>query len=293
MQQISVVCFAASYGVALLLELTRFFFKAPIRFVATLGFTLAGLLAHFVYIGLQFQSNPSKPAWYLGGIVLAACVTIVFVVGAMRNRKSMIGIFLLPTSLALIAASHLVTAESKSANRIWGIFHGMSLLVGFGLVVIGFIAGTLYLTQSYRLKHKLPPSRFPLPSLERLQKLNESFLHASIGALGIGLLSGVVLNFSVHDNVPWTDPIVLASGIWLAWLISAIAFHAFYKPARQGSKVAYLTIGSFIFSALVLAVFYFVPGGHSNSQQARNESTVNARCVQLSHYNHQRGRSES
>ena len=33
-----------------------------------------------------------------------------------------------------------------------------------------------------------------------------------------------------------------------------MVFEFFYKPARQGRKVAYLTVASFIFLALVLVV---------------------------------------
>ena len=47
---------------------------------------------------------------------------------------------------------------------------GQLLLAGTVAVSFGFIAGIMYLVQSWRLKHKLPPQAgFKLPSLEWLQ----------------------------------------------------------------------------------------------------------------------------
>ena len=46
MSGISVTCFAASYLVAWLLELSRLFFRSGIRGAVMVGFASAGLLAH-------------------------------------------------------------------------------------------------------------------------------------------------------------------------------------------------------------------------------------------------------
>ena len=68
--------------------------------------------------------------------------------------------------------------------------------------------------------------------------------------------------------IPWTDPVVVASLVWLTWLIVVVLFHAFYRPARQGRKVAYMTIGSFLFLSLVLSIIRWLPSQHTEDLSA-------------------------
>ena len=52
--------------------------------------------------------------------------------------------------------------------------HGMAILLGTAAVVVGFVAGLLYMLQSYRLKNKIiVTSGLRLPSLEKLQRISE------------------------------------------------------------------------------------------------------------------------
>jgi ABC-type transport system involved in cytochrome c biogenesis permease subunit len=180
----------------------------------------------------------------------------------------------LPTSLALVAVAHLVPSSPRSL-AFWNLLHGSALLLGMALVVLGSIAGMMYLVQSMRLKrHKLPPGRSMwLPSLERLEKLNERFLIASLGLLGIGLISGVLLNLARRGSqggVPWSDPVVLASGVWMVWLLVVAVLSGVYRPARIGRKVAYLTTGSFVCLGVVLAIMIYLPSDHANSTAAQS-----------------------
>ena len=62
--------------------------------------------------------------------------------------------------------------------------------------------------------------------------------------------------------MPWSDPVVWSSGLLLLWLAAAMLFNAVYRPARQGRKVAYLTLASAGFLLLVLAVTRLVPNEH-------------------------------
>jgi hypothetical protein len=263
---ISVVCFAASYTVALLLEISRLFVGGGVRNAVMLGFAAAGLLAHSVFLVLRLQQQAAdhEPllTWFTGCLIFAWVLMLVYLALIVLDRRSTMGLMLLPTSLVLIAVAHLFPSTSRGV-RVWNLLHGLALVVGMALLVIGFTAGLMYLVQSYRLKHKLPPgSAFWLPSLERLQGINERCLMASVGALGIGLISGIVLNL-VHRGggvvIPWSDPAVIASLVWLVWLLAVVLFHTFYRPARQGRKVAYLTIGSIVFLSLVLAIIWWTP----------------------------------
>ncbi len=149
--------------------------------------------------------------------------------------------------------------------------HGMMLMFGCVGVAVGFIAGGMYLIQSSRLRHKRPPSqRFRLPSLESLGRINGRSMIVSTTLLTAGLVSGILLNVSTQ-SVPWTDPTVLASGLLFVWLVTITVFEYVYKPARQGRKVAYLTLTSFVFFGLVLCVVLFFPTAHA-TQRDKGES---------------------
>jgi len=262
---ISLFCFAASYTLALLLEIGRPLLRnrrLPVRTAAFMG--LAGFVAHTLFLMHRASSGASSPlsspfdfsllaAWTLAGLYVSSVLV----------RPSMtLGIFLLPAILLLIIAAQFTSQEPFAvdrASRFWGNIHGTCLLLGAVTVILGFLAGLMYLLQSYRLKHKLPPtSGFRLPSLEWLQKLNSRALLMSVILIGCGFASGILLNNIRHrhesDYVPWTDPVVILTGLMFLYLLVAEIFSLLYRPARAGRKVAYLTVASFGFLLLTLAV---------------------------------------
>ena len=55
-----------------------------------------------------------------------------------------------------------------------------------------------------------------------------------------------------HGAIWWTDPVVWSSTLLSAWMVVVAVFNFAYKPARQGRKVAYLTMGTFLFLAMTL-----------------------------------------
>jgi CDP-diglyceride synthetase len=134
----------------------------------------------------------------------------------------------------------------------------------------------MYLVQSHRLKRKLPPRQgLRLPSLEWLQNANKRALMVSSWLLAVGLLAGVAMNVvKGHEGMAWTDPVVWTSGMLFIWLVIILAFESLYKSARQGRKVAYLTLASFVFLALVLGIVLVGPSQHASPQ---NGGAVEAR----------------
>lgn len=272
---ITITCFAASYTVSLALEVSRLFFRASVRMFTTLGFAAAGLLAHSLYLIEEARTEIASRAmpwssWYdfclLAALVLAAAYWGLTV----RRPDNALGIFLLPLVLALIGVGLLFQDAAPFAPRAaiftWRAIHGVTLLIGTVAVTLGFATGVMYLVQAFRLKHKLPPRPgFRLPTLEWLQRFNRETLVISTCLLAIGLISGVVLNLSHHKDpetgVQWTDPVVLSSAVLFAWLLAVTLFEWCYRPARQGNKVAYLTLASFVF--LCLALFFVLFGQHA------------------------------
>ena len=148
--------------------------------------------------------------------------------------------------------------------------HGIFNLLGVVAVLIGFVAGMMYLIQSYRLKHKLPPTEeLGLPSLEWLERINSRAIVISVLMVGAGFISGIILNVALHrrqlDQLPWTDPVIWRSALMFGWLLAAAVFSAVYRPARSGRKVAYLTVASFAFLVFSLGVRLIVPSEHGTT----------------------------
>lgn len=273
---ITITCFAASYTVSLIGEVSRLFFRAPVRMFVIVGFTVAGLFAHTLYLIAQARAETLAEgnlvplsSWHDWCLIAGWILAAVYLVLTLRRLENSVGLFLLPLVLALVGlavlnrdAPHFPRAD---ALAYWRWVHGFALLFGTVVVTLGFAAGVMYLIQSYRLKHKLPPRRgFKLPSLEALQNANRRALLISTAFMGVGLLSGMVMNLSAR-RVAWNDPVIVSSAVLLGWLALASLFESFYKPARAGRKVAYLTLASFIFLALALGFVLF--GRHASAER--------------------------
>lgn len=288
---ISLACFATSYLIVLSLEVSRLVVRLPVRWIVMVGFTSIGLLTHTIHLynraheGLAVGAPLSS--WY-DWYVLASWIMAATYLGLVTSRpQTSIGIFMLPVVLALTGVAKLyedAPAFNRSeAMHIWGMFHGLMLLLGTVAVSLGFVAGLMYLVQSYRLKLKIAPQQgLKLPSLEWLERLNKQSLLWSSACIALGLLAGVVMNAikSAGDStaVPWTDSVIITSAVLLSWLIAASIFEFAYKPAQQGRKVAYLTVASFVFLAIVFSMLVWGNSKHT-APRADNANIISAKLV--------------
>lgn len=280
MERISIVCFASSYLISLACEVGRLFFRAPVRWLVSVGFAGAGWVAHTLYLGMELKreySGAPLSSWYHWFLLAAWLLAGLYVVQAVRRPKMAWGLFLLPLVLALIglgyASRGLKSFSAEDASLYWGLMHGMSLLAGTVSVSVGFVSGVMYLIQAWRLKSKVTPWQgMQLPSLESLQRVNERALIVSAIFLGIGLIAGWLLNVVRHQGVPWSDPVVVTSFGLFAWIVASSVFNGFYRPAREGRKVAYLTVASFLFLAVVLGLVALGPSAHTQGGSGQHST---------------------
>jgi ABC-type uncharacterized transport system permease subunit len=274
-EKVSIVCIASSYGVAFLLEVSRLFFRLPVRLVVMLGFAGAGLFAHGLVLYRDalpgFAAGVPFSNWHLWYLLAAWLVAAVYVVLASSRPQAALGIFMLPLVFGLLTGAELASRDEftrDSASASWGLIHGVALLLGTVTMGCGFVAGVMYWIQSYRLKHKMLPSPgFRLPSLEWLHGATRQALYWSTTFVAGGLFAGFVLN-SLRQVVPWSDRVIVSSGVLLAWLLAATLFEVLYKPAQQGRKVAYLTVASFVFLVLVLLLTFSGDAAHGHREGA-------------------------
>ena len=82
MTKISLSCFAFSYAIAMILEISRLFFRAPVRILIIIGLTIAGIFAHTVYLWLKFQKDFSggtpMSSWYDWCLMVSLAVAITY-----------------------------------------------------------------------------------------------------------------------------------------------------------------------------------------------------------------------
>jgi ABC-type uncharacterized transport system permease subunit len=278
---VTTLCFAASYAVALVLEISRLMFRSSVRRVVMLGFAAAGLFAQTAFLYYRAVHEHGTPLsserdWYL---VAAWVLVVVYLHLAILHPKAPFGLFLLPLVLGLIGAATFlannIPLAREPASKIWGALHGISIMLATVSVLIGFVAGLMYLGQARRLKHKNPATGgLQLPSLEWLQWANSRAILISVLMLGLGVLSGMVLNginaLDEAKRLPWNDPVILSTWLMFFWLLAAMILSTLYRPARAGRRVAYLTLVSFVFLAIMLAAGLLMNSRHWGRKQVES-----------------------
>ena len=279
---VSIICFAACYAIALVIEVLGIEVRFTGRRLALLFVAGAGLVAHTLYLSYRASEAGATPlASPAEWMLLAAWVLAVVYVGAILYMpRAATGLILLPLALVLIAASLWASPEPfapEPVSRFWGGLHGSVLLLGTVTVCVGFAAGLMYLLQSHWLKRRRPQSdRLRLPSLEWLERANAHALAVSAFLIGLGFASGLILTKLRHhgeqDYVLWTDPVVLSLGAMLLWLVGAESFRIVYPAARRGRKVAYLTLASFVFLVITLASLTLVGSVHGAAAPAADNT---------------------
>jgi ABC-type transport system involved in cytochrome c biogenesis permease subunit len=267
-ERIGLFCFAASYAVALGLDLLHQFRPRPVLRLLSLGFGAAGLIAQTLYLGVW---RPPL-SWQFGWMLLLAWILAIFYLyGTLHHPRRAWGVFVLPLVLGLVGFAALSDRPPLDGDRLfdfedknlWGWAHaGLLFLAGVG-VSVGFVASLMYLVQAWRLRtKKLPGHGLRLPSLERLEAMNRRAIILAFPLLTAGMLIGAVLLFSSADQLAgWTDPRVLATAV--LWLTFAVLLYLRYGAHARGSRVALLTIVAFALLLGCLALSHPVGQGGS------------------------------
>ena len=238
MENISVFCFAASYSVALLFEVTRLYFRSAIRGILLIGFSVAGFIAQtlFVIARLAEQSPRDALDWYL---LVAWILAAIYLYLLFYHPTVPLGIFLLPLILAIIAAAEYLPQESgyPLGESTWGMLHGFSLLLGTVIIFFGFVGGMTYLIQSRRLQKKQTSfSRFRLPSLEWTEKITARCIFFSAIFLSVGVLSGIALNAKggkYPGAIRWSGVAVFCFSGWRSPCYSMLFIAPHVKVAKS------------------------------------------------------------
>jgi ABC-type transport system involved in cytochrome c biogenesis permease subunit len=283
MLRLEVLCFAGTYGLALLSELARFVTRSAARWYLTVGLTALGWLVQTAYLADLGWSQHKVPVTtvFESLLVLSWILALIGLYLMVRSPQPVaVGLFVLPMVLALVFLAGRFASRTAywdqwhGATAFWGSVHGVFLLAGAVSTCVAFAAGLMYLVQSNRLKHKRPPwFGIALPSLEQSERLNRGAITLAFPLLTFGLLIGVILDLAARRAeaglpLSWSDPKVVSAG--LMWLVFAILLHARFRPAMRGRSVMLLTILAFaflVFTFIGVDVFR-LPTAHGHGRGA-------------------------
>jgi ABC-type transport system involved in cytochrome c biogenesis permease subunit len=255
--RISVVCFVASYAVALACEASRLLFRSGVRGAVMVGFAAAGVVAHSAFLLWRAASEAAVPLsspfdWYLLAAWVLAAGSLSL---TLANPRTPIGLFILPVVLALIGAATLSSREpfpQSPATQVWGVIHGSFNLAASLAVAVGAIAGVMWLFQAGRLARKQAPMRgFRMPSLERLFDTTVHAMAVAAWTAVAGFSSGIILNAvnrqrGLLETVPWTDPVVLRMAMLVSWLVvAAVIARAVQRRPGGARMIVWLSLVSF------------------------------------------------
>lgn len=215
LDKVSLICFLASYAVALLLELTQFLRRSLAMRWAAIAFTVAGLVAHTAYLMVRSRQLDLPPL--LGSthdwLLVSAWLGVVLYLGIqVWNQQLSLGVFCLPVVLLLVGSSRFVGASpmpQMAEMRQWGMVHASFWVFGMLGVMLAVLVSLMYLVQHSRLKQKqLELPALQLFSLERLNRMNWWLIVVSVPLLTLGMLSGL---WMIHLSKQSAHPVNLLS----------------------------------------------------------------------------------
>lgn len=297
MSGVGILCFTASYFVALCLEISRIFFRSPVRNVFSLGWVVAGLSAHTAY--LYFRHSVSvvpidgADSYFL---VSAWGLILIYLYLHCFHAKIPFGLIVLPIVLLLIGGAVLIPNSPEARpltpwevdaaariNPLWKRIHAGTFFLATLCVSVGFVAGILYLVQDRRLRRKRSaPSKLKLPTLEWSLAVCRKAVGGAILLLGACIFSGILLRPTGSQSqniVSWTDPLVVGTVLMFAFLLlfSGVLSASFVK--KEGRHVAWLTFFAFLFLLCMLVFGILSQNAHWKRSRSLGATTFSVQSI--------------
>jgi len=249
--RVTVLCFAASYGLGVANEVCRVLWPRLAAWPTVIA-AAAGLFAQSLFLisrGFTERRLPTATP-FESLIVLSWLTAAAYLFFAVKHRRMMLGLFLLPVSLGLsLYAATAFSRETDAAlsGRFLGVAHGVLLLLAVLFVANAIVFSAMYLVKSQQLRSAAFLDRVRLPSLERLDHWNHRAM-----TLGWAFLTlGVAIGFGLQ-KLAWSDPKVVVT--FLAWL--ALTYLTNYRrihPEHRGKRLAWgvIVAGAILIVAVI------------------------------------------
>ena len=263
MDRLKVLCFAGTYGLALLFELARLVVRSPFRWYLAVGLTALGWAVQTVFLAnLAIKDQIILPVTtaFESLMVLSWIVALIGLYLMVHwPRQVAVGLFVLPLVLGLVVAAGWFAPRDSDwledgLMAFWGTVHGIFLLAGAVFTCVAFAAGLMYLAQmrTTQVQAAQHGSGWRCRASSSRERVNRGSITIAFPLLTFGLLIGMVLSLKARGmaagpgfTLRWTDPkVVSALGMWLVF---AGLIHARFRPAMRGRSVMVLTIVAFAF----------------------------------------------
>lgn len=230
---------------------------------------VAGVLLHAGSFAVRHSSAGGTPVTSLHESLsfFAWCLILLFLLLDLRFRLSVMGAFASPLALLLMIGSALspaVVVPLDPMLKTW-LFpvHISFAFLGNAAFALAFGAGVMYLIQDRMLKSKRFTGIYQLlPSLNTLDKVNNTCLNFGFPLMTLGIISGAVWANTVWGTYWSWDP----KETWalITWLVYAALLHGRMTVGWRGRKAAIFSIIGFLLLLFsFLGVNLLVNGQHT------------------------------
>jgi ABC-type transport system involved in cytochrome c biogenesis permease subunit len=209
-----------------------------------------GAVLHLVsFVLLHTAENPPPVTNLREAFSFMAWVgTVAYLVLLKRSRLSRLVVLVAPAAFlgAFLAALRPPSAEPAEVATGWPHAHVLLSSAGLALLGLAGFAGVIFLIEHARLKAKKPLNRrFPLPSLEALNRVNTVALGVGFLLLTLGLVTGSIW-LQTAKGMLWSGT---AHEIWMivAWFVYAALVFARFSGQQGPRRSSISAVAGFAF----------------------------------------------
>jgi ABC-type uncharacterized transport system permease subunit len=224
-----------------------------------------GVMLHFADIGVRCYhgTNPisSTPeAMSLAAFIIAA----VFLLTALRYQLTAAGAFAVPAVVALILLARLAPVEAPVQGDVFlpamgrlGQAHILLATLGVAVFAFAAVLAVVYLFQDRSLKRKqLDRVIERAAPLETLDRLAHRCVSIGFPVFTLAIVTGAIWVARLgllHGRGTLRPEYLIAVGTWVAFAVLIIAR---VGAGWRGRRAAWLTLGGFGGTALVVAAYF-------------------------------------
>lgn len=221
--------------------------------------TSLGFASHFIYFILRWVEGGRIPVtnFFEAISALGMGIIFVFLIMELRYRITVLGTFMLPLVLILMAPAAVTSRKIADLNPVlksaWLGIHTSLALLGDAAFAFAFIVSLMYLIQEHQLKNKRLGVIFHrLPPLDVMDTISYRALSIGWPLFTLGMITGSIWAESAWGTYWNWQPKETAS--LLVWVLYLAVLHL-RTIGWRGRKMAWLSIAGFLF---VLISFFVV-----------------------------------
>ena len=236
---------------------------------AGLWLTVAGFVVHLGFTLNRFLEAGHTPITNLHeSLSFFSMATVgIFILFERRYKVSILGSFVMPLALLILAISATFSAVIPPLNPAlksrWLAIHTIMAFLGYAAFAISFGVSVMYLIQSHFLKkRRLGPMFQKLPPLDMLDDISYRCLTFGFPLLTFAIISGAIWAETAWGTYWSWDP----KETWslITWFIYAALLHGRLTTGWRGRKAAMLSIFGFVIMLFTfLGVNLLLSGLHS------------------------------